>query len=163
MGYLGSDVVYGWWKPTASKIQPLQDMQVGDDPKKVLHDVRRFVAACNFYRRHIQNFTYSSAPVTDLIKKTTPWRWTTREEECFQEFKKKMASPNCLGVPRPKGEIILITDASDVGGGGTVCQWQELSSAELINCHYLTSDLNRDGSPRHHYSSSRWRLVPPRR
>ena len=57
------------------------------------------MVACNFYRRHIHNFTYSSAPLTDLIKKTTPWRWTAREEECFQELKKKIASSNCLGVP----------------------------------------------------------------
>ena len=93
---------------------------------------------CNFYRRHIHNFTYSSAPLTDLIKKTTPWRWTAREEECFQELKKKIASSNCLGVPRPKGEIVLITDASDVGGGGVIYQWQELNPAELTHCHYRT-------------------------
>ena len=70
MEYLGFDVGYGWWKPAASKMQPLQDMQIRDDPKKGLHDVRSFVGACNFYRRHIHNFTYSSAPLTDLIKKT---------------------------------------------------------------------------------------------
>ena len=116
MEYLGFDVGYGWWKPAASKMQPLQDMQIRDDPKKGLHDVRSFVGACNFYRRHIHNFTYSSAPLTDLIKKTTPWRWTSREEECFQELKKKIASSNCLGMPRPEGEIVVITDASDVGG-----------------------------------------------
>ena len=79
--------------------------------------------ACNLYRRHIHNFTNSSAPLTDLIKKTTPWRWTATEEERFQELKKKTASSNCLGVPHPRGEIVLITDASDVGGGGTIYQW----------------------------------------
>ena len=26
MEYLGLDVAYGWWKPAASKMQPLQDM-----------------------------------------------------------------------------------------------------------------------------------------
>ena len=71
-GYLGFDVGYGWWKPAASKMQPLQDMQIRDDPKKGLHDVRTFVGACNFYRRHIHNFTYFSAPLTDLIKKLLP-------------------------------------------------------------------------------------------
>ena len=116
MEYLGFYVGYGWWKPAASKMQPLQDRQIRDDPKKGLHDVRSFVGACNFYRRHIHNFTCSSAPLTDLIEKTTPWRWTAREEECFLELKKKTASSNCLGVPRPKGEIVLIIDASDVGG-----------------------------------------------
>ena len=159
MEYLGFDVGYGWWKPAASKMQPLQDMQIRDDPKKGLHDVSSFVGACNFYRRHIRNFTYSSAPLTDLMKKTTPWRWTAREEECFQEFKKKIASSNCLGVPCPKGEIVLITDASDVGGGGTIYQLQELNPAELTHRHYCTSGLKRDGSLKHDYPTSEWRLV----
>ena len=70
-------------------------------------------------------------PLTDLIKKATPWRWTAREEECFQELKKKIVSSNYLGVPRPKREIILITEASDVGGGGTIYRWQELNPAGL--------------------------------
>ena len=46
--YLGLDVGYCWWKPAASKMQPLQDMQIGDDPKKGLHDVRSFIGVCNF-------------------------------------------------------------------------------------------------------------------
>ena len=82
------------------------------------------MGACNFYLRHIHNFTYSSAPLTDQITKATPPRRTAREEECFQELKKKIASSNCPGVPRPKGEIVLITDASDVGGG-----WYDLPMA----------------------------------
>ena len=28
MEYLGFEVGYGWWKPAASKMQPLQDMQI---------------------------------------------------------------------------------------------------------------------------------------
>ena len=116
--------------------------------------------ACNFYRRHIHNFTYCSAPLTDLMKKTSPWRWTAREEECFQALKKKIASSNCLGVPRPEGQIALITDASDVGWGGTIYQWQKLDRAELTHCHYCTSGLNRDCSLKHDYPCSEWRLVP---
>ena len=80
MEYLCFDVGYGCRKPAASKMQPLQDMQVCDDPQQGLHDVRSFVGACNFYCRRIHNFTHSSAPLTDLIKKTTPWWWTARGE-----------------------------------------------------------------------------------
>ena len=160
MEYLGFDVGYGWWKPAASKMQPLQDMQIRYDPKKGLHDVRSFIGACNFYRRHIHNFTYSSAPLTDLIKKTNPWRWTDKEEACFQELKRKISSTHCLGVPRPKGEIILVTDACDVGGGGTLYQWQELNPNELSHCQFHTSGLNRDGTLKHDYPANEWRLVP---
>ena len=180
MEYLGFDVGYAWWKPAASEMQPPPYMQSRHDPKKGLHDVRRFVGACNFYRRHIHNFTYSSAPLTDVINKTTPWRWTAREEECFQDLRKKIASSNCLfcterrllwlarpsssnclGVPRPKGDIVLITDASDVRRGGMIYQWQELNPAELTNCHYRTSGWNRGGSLKDDYPSTEWQLVPP--
>ena len=75
-------------------------------------------------------------------------------------MKKKIASSNCLGVPRPEGQIVLITDASDVGGGGPIYQWQELNPAELTHCRYCTSGLNRDGSLKHDYPTSEWRLVP---
>ena len=160
MEYVGFDEGYVWWKPAVSKMQPLQDMQIRNDPKKGLPDLRSVVGACNFYKRHIHNFTYSSAPLTDLIKKTTPWWWTAREEECFQELKKKIASSNCLGVPCPKGEIVLVTDASYVGKGGTTYQWQELNPAELTYCHYRASGLNHDGSLKHDYPNSEWRLVP---
>ena len=66
-----------------------------------------------------------------------------------------------LTVPHPKGQIVLITDASDVGGGGTIYQCQELNPAELTHCHYRTSGLNRDGSLRRDYPTSELRLVPP--
>ena len=39
MEYLVFDVGYGWWKPVASKMQPLKDMQIRDDPKEDLHNV----------------------------------------------------------------------------------------------------------------------------
>ena len=42
-----------------------------------------------------------------------------------------MANAKCLGVPRAQGEIILVTDASKVGGGGTLFQWQALEKEEF--------------------------------
>ena len=46
------------------------------------------------------------------------------------------------------------------GGAGTIYQWQELNPAELTHCHYRTSGLKRDGSLKHDYPTSEWRLVP---
>ena len=48
MKYIGFDAGYGWWKPAASKMRPLQDMQIRDSPKKGLQDVQSFGGACNF-------------------------------------------------------------------------------------------------------------------
>ena len=65
MQYVGFDVGYGWWTPAVSKAKPLMDAKVRhEDPKKGLHEVRSFIRAC-------KNFTYTSAILTDLIKKST--------------------------------------------------------------------------------------------
>ena len=45
MKYLGFEVQYGCWVPTASKMKSLQDMQIRDDPKNGLYYVRRKIGA----------------------------------------------------------------------------------------------------------------------
>ena len=77
---LGFDVGYGWCKPAASKMQPLEDMQIRDDAENGLHDVLIFFGACNFYQEHIHNATYSSAPLTDLTKRPTLGGGLTRRK-----------------------------------------------------------------------------------
>ena len=163
MQYLGFDVGYGWWTPAASKAKPLMDAKVRhEDPKKGLHDVRSFIGACNFYRRHIKNFTYTSAVLTDLIKKSTTRRWGPQEQQAFDELKDKVANAKCLGVPRAQGEIILVTDASNVGGGGTLFQWQAPEKEEFDSAisQWGTEGLNRDGTLKHSYPDDKWVLVP---
>ena len=163
MQYLGLHIGYGWWTPAASKAKPLMDAKVRhEDPKKELHDVRSFIRACTFYRRHIKNFTYTSATLTDLIKKTTTWRWGPQEQQAFGKLKDKVANAKCLGVPRAQGEIILVTDASNVGGGGTVFQWQVLEKEELDSAisQWGTDGLNGDGTLKHSYPDDKAVLVP---
>ena len=42
-----------------------------------------------------------------------------------------MANTMCLGVPIAQGEILLVTDAGNVGGGGALFQWQALEKEEF--------------------------------
>ena len=86
---------------------------------KSLKDLRTFLGACNFYRRHVKNFTFSSAVLTDLLKKNARFHWGPLEEAKLEEIKAKLSSVTAIGVPRPTGGIILITDASDIVGGAT--------------------------------------------
>ena len=160
MEYLGLDVAYCWWKPAASTMPRLQNMPIRDDPKKGLHDIRSFICTCHFYWRHTHKFTSSSAPLTEFIKKTKPWGWINKVQACFKELKKKISSTNCLGVPLPKGEKILLRDTCDVRGAGILYQWQEHNPAELAHCQYPTSGLNRDGTLKQDYPANQWRLVP---
>ena len=163
MQYLGFDVGYGCRTPAASKAEPLMDAKVRhEDPQKGLHDVRSFIGACNFYRRHIKNSTYTSVIQTDLIKKSTTWRWGPQGQQAFEELKDKVANAKCLGVPRAQREIILVTDASNVGGGGTLFQWQALEKEEFDSAisQWGTEGLNGDGTLKHSYPDDKWVLVP---
>ena len=94
------------------------------------------------------------------LSKRPTRRWTDKEEACFQELKKKTSSTNCLGVTPPKGDVILVTEACDVGVGGTLYQWQDLNPAELSHCQFHTSGLNRDGTLKHDCRANEYRLVP---
>ena len=163
MQYLGFDIGYGWWTPAASEAKPLMDAKVQHEgPKKGLHDVPSFIGACNFYRPHIKNFTYTSAILTDLIKKSTTWRRSPQEQQAFDKLKDKVANASCLGVPEAQREIILVTDASNVGGGGTLFQWQALEKEEFDSAisRWGTDGLNRHGTLKHSYPDDKWVLVP---
>ena len=163
MQYLGFDSGYGWWASAASKAKPLMDAKIRhEDPRKGLHDVRSFIGACNFYRRNIRNFTYTSVILTDPIKKTPTWRWGPQEQQAFDELKDKVANAKCLGVPRAQGDIILVTDASNVGGGGTLFQWQALGREEFDSAisQWGTDGLNRDATLKQSYPDDKCILVP---
>ena len=106
MQYLGFDIGYRWWTPAASKAQPLMDAKVRhEDPKKGLHDVRTFVGACNFYRRHIKIFTYTSATLTDLIKKSTTWRWALKNNKRLTNSRTKWPTLSTSVCLEHKGRL----------------------------------------------------------
>jgi hypothetical protein len=111
--YLGFSVQWGSWRPSEKKIKALVDFKVRN-----LKDLRAFLGACNFFRRHVKSFTFSSAGLTDLLKKNARFVWTEKEESLIEEIKSKLLSSTPLGVPRSTGEMVVVTDASDRGGGG---------------------------------------------
>jgi putative transposase len=142
MDYLGFNLGWGAWRPSPKKTEPLMSVKVTS-----LKELQRFLGSLNFYRRHIKNFTYSSAPLTDLLKKNTPWRWTNVEENCLNELKMKLKQVTAIGTPRGTGEIVLVTDASDVGGGAVIFQWQTLESEQLARLNqFKTTGINPDGT-----------------
>ena len=73
-----------------------------------------------------------------------------------------MANAKCLGVPSAEGDIILGTDASNVGGGGTLFQWQALGKEGFNSAisQWGTESLNRDGTLKHSYPADKWVLLP---
>ena len=155
MEYLGFELGHGWWKPSSKKTEALMNYEVKD-----LKTLRSFLGAMHFYRRHIKNFSYSSSVLTDLTKKEAVWHWGSVEAEAFAELKRKLTDSLALGVPKPEGEIILITDSSLIGGGASIYQWQSVSSDVMVEYHkFSTEGVFADGKMKHDYPET-FRLVP---
>ena len=98
----------------------------------------------------------------DLIKNETKWQWTQKEHAALEELKGKLKNCLILGVPRPVGEMLLVTDASDIGGGGTLFQWQRLNKAlwKELEKKLRTLGINRAVTLQHVYNEDECRLVP---
>ena len=57
-----------------------------------------------------------------LPKRNAKFIWGPNEQQKFEELKHKLVNLTPLGVPKSQGEIVIITDASDVGGGSSMYQ-----------------------------------------
>ena len=161
--YLGFEVGWRWWRPVEEKVAPILKATIRNDKTKGVKDIRSFLGACNFYRRHLPNFTYSSHLLTDLTKKDKKWLWGEEEAKQFDELKTKLGSVGLLGTPNADGEFVVISDASQVGGGGTLFQWQRLpqvAASTIADEVKRTTGINRDGTLKHNYDPERWHLVP---
>ena len=69
------------------------------------------------------------------------------------------------GIPSSRRYLpsyLLVTDAGNVGGGGTLFQWQALEKEEFDSAisQWGTDRLNRDGTLKHSYTDDKWVLVP---
>ena len=73
-----------------------------------------------------------------------------------------MANAKCLGVPRAQGEIILVTDASNMVGGGTLFQWQALEKEEFDSAisQWGPDGPNREGTLKYSDPNNKWVPVP---
>ena len=78
-----------------------------------------------------------------MTKKNTPWKWEEAHQRAFQVLKEKLANVQGLGVPNSEGEIVLITDSSNVGGGASLYQWQPIEKNQEWNDLGATMGMKR--------------------
>ena len=69
----------------------------------------------------------------------------------------KLANSKCLSVPKAQGGIIMVTNACNVGGGGTLFRLQAVEKGEfdLAISKWGTQGLNRDGTLKDGYTKDK--------
>lgn len=86
------------------------------------HELRQFLGLSGFFRRFIKGYAIITTPLTDLLKKDTPWIWGTTQEDAFQKVRQLLIDRPVLALYDPKAETEIHTDASKVGLAGILLQ-----------------------------------------
>ncbi|GFS59841.1 retrovirus-related Pol polyprotein from transposon 412 [Trichonephila clavipes] len=94
----------------------INEFPVPKDQKQI----KSFLGCCNFYRRYIKNFAKRALPLTNLLRKDTPFEWTSETQEAFDDIKKAILNPPVLTLPDQNAELQITTDASSRGIGAVL-------------------------------------------
>jgi hypothetical protein len=101
-----------------SKVQLVLDWQAPTNVK----EIRGFLGMAGYYRRFIEGFLKIAGPMTKLLRKNTPFEWTKKCEESFQELKKRLTTAPILTVPETGKDYTVYCDASKNGLGCVLMQ-----------------------------------------
>ena len=83
---------------------------------------------CSYYRRFIEKFSIIVGPLHDLTKKRVKLQWTAKENEAFNELKKRLMSGPLLILPDLKKTFEVHRDASSDGLGAVLSQEKDSHS-----------------------------------
>ena len=88
-------------------------------------DVRRFLGLCAYYRRFVPNFSKIAEPLHHLTRDNVAFVWDTKQRQAFCELQRRLQTPPILGHFDENADTEVHTDASNIGLGAVLVQWQE--------------------------------------
>ncbi|CAK1604110.1 unnamed protein product [Parnassius mnemosyne] len=133
LGYVVSDEGI---RTDPEKISAVKDWPVPKDKTQV----RAFLGLCSYYRRFVKNFGDRDDGAKPLHKLTKEKRHFCWDESCniaFQELKDRLCKTPILGYPDAEKDFIVDTDASDIGLGVVLLQWN--SDQEIVIAYFSKS------------------------
>ena len=122
MGYskakmVGHEVGDGKYKVHEDVLQPLREAGTG----RQSWSAAAILGLTNFARHHVKDYARIAKPLTELTGKS-PWNWTPRHKEAFDELKASVLEGFPLHTADYSRPFYLFTDASDFGMGAALCQ-----------------------------------------
>jgi len=107
---------------------------------KCVKDVQKFLGLANYYHRFIQGFVSIARPLHDMVKKDRKWEWTERQEEAFEELKKRFMQEPVFAALDLDKKMRMEVDASDYAIGGVLSMEEEEGKWRLVA--FLSKSLN---------------------
>ena len=82
----------------------------------------RFLGMAGYYSKFCKNFSGIAEPLTNLLKKSTKFKWNDKCQDAFDRLKAILKSAPVLLAPDFDKCFKLAVDASDVGIGAVLLQ-----------------------------------------
>ncbi|KAL0448766.1 UNVERIFIED_CONTAM: Transposon Ty3-I Gag-Pol polyprotein, partial [Sesamum latifolium] len=118
IAFLGHVVSKEGVQPDPAKVRAILEWE----PPKNVSEVRSFLGLAGYYRRFVKDFSVVAKPLTNLLKKNTPFNWNDRCAQSFEELKRRLTSEPILALPSGDGGYVVYTDASRQGLGCILMQ-----------------------------------------
>uniref|UniRef100_A0A8D8SLX0 Uncharacterized protein K02A2.6 n=1 Tax=Cacopsylla melanoneura TaxID=428564 RepID=A0A8D8SLX0_9HEMI len=116
--FLGYQVDKNGLSVPLSRIQAINSIQI---PTNVT-ELKSFLGLVTYYAKFIPNMSKIAEPLYVLLRKDKNWAWLEPQTVSFNNIKSVIASNQILAHFDPILEIILHTDASNVGIAGVLSQ-----------------------------------------
>ena len=105
-----------------SKIKAIQDLP---SPTTYRH-LRSFLGFAGYYRKFIERFAETAAPLFSSLKKRKKnFIWSEEDEQAFRDLKAKLTEYTSLSYPDWAKQFILDTDCSELAMGAVLAQLDE--------------------------------------
>ena len=109
--YLGHIIDQDGIRTNKEKVEAIQAVT---SPKNV-SELKTFLGAATYYHKFLPGFATISAPLYDLTKTSTKWKWSANCESAFCKIKDMLASDIVLTYYDVNKPLYLATDASPYG------------------------------------------------
>ncbi|CAI7874404.1 unnamed protein product [Closterium sp. NIES-53] len=109
------------------------------DPKKIeairtwktpenVKELQQFLGFANYYNRFVPQYAKFATPLTNLLKKNTPFKREDVHQQDMEQLKTALTFAPVLILPDPEKDYVIEADASDQAVGAVLMQDQELTS-----------------------------------
>ncbi|CAF1412956.1 unnamed protein product [Adineta steineri] len=146
--YLSHIISEEGFQPNNDRIQSIMNLR---EPSTLV-EANKFLGGLSWYRKFVPRFASIAAPihkVTNLTKQNRKnFKWEQPQHEAFLRLKQFLVTtPLFLDYPNDNYPVILTTDASKIGIGGTL---QQNINGEIKNLYYhsqVTSSTQKRYDP----------------
>ena len=126
--FLGHNIYQGTITPISRSIEFADKFP---DELREKTQLQRFLGCLNYVSDFLPNLRKTIQPLFQRLQKN-PKPWTNQHTLLVKQVKQKVKTLPCLSIPNPEADMIVETDASEIGYGGILKQKLPQSKQESI-------------------------------